>query len=1030
MSSSRVAPISLAPTSRARRAWCSAPSCAIAEVAAASLRVLALCAGLTLATGTAAHPAAAARPFHDPVDQVNPFIGTGGHGHTFPGATLPFGMVQLSPDTRLTGWDGCSGYHDSDRRVFGFSHTHLSGTGVSDYGDILVLPATGPIRWKSGYAPEDSATGYGSFFTKASEQASPGYYAVTLDDYGVRAELTTTLRAGLHRYTFTRGGPAHLLVDLTHRDEVLESNLKTVNDHEIEGLRRSRAWAQNQRVYFVLRTSKPFRPLLAVGDTVRDELTAAAGKNIKAALRFDSRPGEVVEVKVGISAVDIEGARRNLDEELPGWDFDRTHGAARAAWRKQLNTIEIDGGTPDQRTIFYTALYHTMIQPNTWSDVDHRFRGRDDRVHTADGYTRYTVFSLWDTFRAAHPLYTILEPERTVDFIRTFLAQYQESGRLPVWELAGNETDCMIGYHAVSVIADAYMKGIRGFDEKLALEAMKAAAEQQTPGLEAYRRFGYIPSDVEAESVSKTLEYAYDDWCIGEMSKAIDGYPGIGARSDHWIHLLDPATGFMRPRKNGAWLSPFRPTEVDFNFTEANSWQYTFFVPQDVAGQARRMGGPARFAARLDSLFGTAERTTGRDQADITGLIGQYAHGNEPSHHMAYLYALVDRPWQTQRRVRQIMDELYAARPDGLAGNEDCGQMSAWFVMSALGFYSVCPGRSDYVVGTPLFPRATLRFGNRRELVIETQQGGPGRPYIDSAWWNGRPLRRSLIGHQEIRGGGRLIFQMSDEPAPTRVMDPVPYTGRFDPLIAAPYVAAGQSPFHERTTIRLAAPDSTSRIGYSLDGSDPGTNHPTFYEKPIEIDRTTTLRFVAVRYVKSSSAGPLKPSGASPIQQATFHRIPGHRKIVSLSPTHRQYTAGGNDAFIDGIRGGNDFRLGTWLGFYGIDMDGVVDLGEELTLRHLAVGFLQDQNSWIFMPRAVNFDTSLDGVTWQAAGSTANDVDEHADGVVLKDFSVSLAAPRQARFVRTHATAPIMCPEWHKGAGNRSFIFADELVTE
>lgn len=1027
MSSSRVAPISLAPTSRARRAWCSALSCAIAEVAAASLRVTALLAAFVLAdAATPPRPAHAARSIHDPVDQVNPFIGTGGHGHTFPGATLPFGMVQLSPDTRLTGWDGCSGYHDSDRRVFGFSHTHLSGTGVSDYGDILVLPATGPIRWKSGYAPADSATGYGSFFQKSNEKASPGYYAVTLDDYGVRAELTATLRAGLHRYRFTNGDPAHLLVDLTHRDEVMESTLRVVNDHEIEGLRRSRAWAQNQRVYFVLRTSKPFRPLLAVGDTVHDELTAAAGKNVKAALRFDTRPGEVVMVKVGISAVDIEGARRNLDEELSGWDFRRTHEAARAAWRKQLNKIEIVGGTPDQRTIFYTALYHTMIQPNTWSDVDHRFRGRDDQVHTADGYTRYTVFSLWDTFRAAHPLYTILEPERTVDFIKTFLAQYQESGRLPVWELAGTETDCMIGYHAVSVIADAYMKGIRGFDVPLALEAMKAAAERQTPGLDAYRRFGYIPSDVEAESVSKTLEYAYDDWCIAGMASApkiLSESVEIYRRSYNWQNLLDPATRFMRAKKNSQWTRPFNPREVDFNFTEANSWQYSFFVPHNPLGP----GGRSWLIDKLDSLFTAPAQTTGREQADITGLIGQYAHGNEPSHHIAYLYDFAGEPWKAQQRVRQILDTFYTNRPDGLIGNEDCGQMSAWYVLSALGIYSACPGNPWYVIGAPLFPRATLKLDNGKSFVIRTKGGGAGRPYVQSATFGAGRFNQLWLGHADITAGGALEFRMG-----ASANENWGFTDRWGgerqfpgdllgtDLLATrvPWVMSGESPFHDRT--RVALSDSGS-IRYTLDGTEPSMGS-ALYSQPIELTSTTTVRFrtADAKYgVKSF-----------PVQSATFHRIPGHRKVVSLSPTHRQYTAGGNDAFIDGIRGGNDFRLGTWLGFYGIDMDGVVDLGEELTLRHLAVGFLQDQNSWIFMPRAVSFDTSLDGVTWQAAGSVANDVDEHADGVVLKDFGVTLPAPRQARFVRAHATAPIMCPEWHKGAGNRSFIFADELITE
>ena len=691
-------------------------------------RCLALSILVVLAFTAAASAAAGAS---DPVDCVDPMIGTGGHGHTFPGPALPFGMVQLSPDTRLTGWDGCSGYHDSDRRVFGFSHTHLSGTGVSDYGDILLLPATGKIRWISGYAPEDSARGYGSRFRKADERASAGYYAVHLDDYGVTAELTATLRAGMHRYTFERGGPAHILLDLSHRDEVIESSLRVVGPQEIEGFRRSRAWARNQRVYFVARFSRPVDALIAVDDRPREGLTFAEGTNVKAALRFTAKRGEAVLVKVGISAVDIDGARRNLDEEIPGWGFEAVHQAARLAWEEALGRITVRGGTLEQETAFYTALYHALLQPNTWSDTDGRYRGRDDAIHMAEGRTQYTVFSLWDTFRAAHPLYTILEPARTTDFIETFLAQRREGGRLPVWELAANETDCMIGYHAVSVIADAYAKGIRGFDAEAAFEAMRASAEEDARGLAAYRKYGYIPADKESESVSKTLEYAYDDWCIARMAEALGNEferAKFDRRAASWRSLLDPATGFMRPKRNAAWLAPFRPTEVDFNFTEANSWQYTFFVPQDISGEMEALGGPAAYAAKLDSLFAASPQTTGREQSDITGLIGQYAHGNEPSHHMAYLYAYAGQPWKTQERVREIMDTMYAARPDGLIGNEDCGQMSAWYVLSALGFYSVCPGRAGVHDRHAALPRRRPSSTQRCRVHHRSRRRGAWTP--------------------------------------------------------------------------------------------------------------------------------------------------------------------------------------------------------------------------------------------------------------------------------------------------------------
>jgi predicted alpha-1,2-mannosidase len=959
----------------------------------------------------------------DPLRYVDPFIGTGGHGHTYPGASLPFGMVQLSPDTRLDGWDGCAGYHYSDDRIFGFSHTHLSGTGVSDYGDILLLPATGDIRWQSGYGRKPGE-GYGSRFRKATEKATPGYYAVQLDDYGTKAELTTTLRAGIHRYTFPRSDSAYVLIDLKHRDEVIESSLHVVNDTEVEGLRRSKAWATDQRIYFVARFSKPFSALVAVDDVPHDGLREAEGKNLKAALRFRTRAGERVLVKVGISAVSVEGARRNLETEIPGWDFDAVHRAARQAWRQALAHIEIGGGTPEQRTVFYTALYHALLQPNTFTDVDGQYRGRDGQVHRADGWTQYSVFSLWDTFRAAHPLYTILEPARTVEFVRTFLAQYAEGGLLPVWELAGNETNCMIGYHAVSVIADAYAKGIRGFDAERALAAMKASAMQERGGLPAYRRFGYIPGDRESESVSKTLEYAYDDWCIAQMAGAL-GHESDAAdflrRAQSWKNLLDPATHFMRPKLRARFKTPFDPTEVDFHFTEANSWQYSFFVPQDIKGEIASMGGAPAFAAKLDSLFTAPSKTSGREQADITGLVGQYAHGNEPSHHMAYLYVHAGQPWKTQARVRQLLDTMYAARPDGLAGNEDCGQMSAWYVLSALGFYSVTPGQDTYVIGTPLFERAAIHLANGRSFRITAQGAGLHSPYIQSARLNGQPFDRAFLHHAEILAGGDLVFRMGSEPNRKWGVGagnvPVSRIGT-DPILPVPYVAAGVTPFRDSTRVVLASPDAGASIRYTIDGSDP-TEASSLYSSSLDLRPAATLRFFAT----------IPGHAPTPVQEATFRKIEGHRRITLAFPPHHQYTAGGNDALIDGERGSDDFRLGDWQGFYGVDLEAVLDLGEEVEIHRLAVGFLQDQNSWIFMPLSVAFETSRDGATYEVVGEVDNDVDPRADGAVRKDFGLSFPA-RRARWVHVRAKAPVMCPDWHKGAGNRSFIFADEILVE
>jgi len=746
----------------------------------------------------------------DPLRDVDPFIGTGGHGHTFPGPSMPFGMVQLGPDTRLEGWDGCSGYHFDDDRIFGFSHTHLSGTGVGDYCDILLLPGTGRVQWRSSWG-RDAGMGYGSRFRKSTERASPGFYGVRLDDYGTTVELTVTPRAGMHRYTFPRGEDAWVLIDLAHRDEVLESSLRVVGDREVEGFRRSRGWATDQWVYFVARFSAPFAPVVAVDDSARAGARQATGRNVKAALQF-SQAGTPLLVKVGISAVDIDGARRNLDAEIHDWDFDAVHEKARRTWREALARIDIAGADRARRTVFYTALYHTLLQPNLYTDADGRYRGRDGQVHHTDGWTQYTVFSLWDTFRAAHPLYTILEPARTADFVRTFLAQAREGGLLPVWELAGNETNCMIGYHAVSVIADAWAKGIRDFDATRALDAMIASAMQDGRGLAPYRELGYVPGDQESESVSKTLEYAYDDWCIAEMARALGrdaDHATFLRRSQAWKNVFDPVTRLMRPKLGARFKTPFDPTEVDFHFTEANSWQYSFFVPHDVDGHIERMGGADAFVAQLDSLFGARPRTTGRDQADITGLIGQYAHGNEPSHHMAYLYSFAGQPWKTQARVRQILDSLYVASPDGLSGNEDCGQMSAWYVLGAMGFYSVTPGQDTYVIGTPLFDRATLRLPNGRRFTVSARGGSRTRPYIQSATLNGKPLLRSYLHHDEIAAGGELAFVLGPEPNRAWGSDAVarpPSRLRGEAITPVPYVASGQPTFRGHTEVTLASP--------------------------------------------------------------------------------------------------------------------------------------------------------------------------------------------------------------------------------
>jgi predicted alpha-1,2-mannosidase len=951
---------------------------------------------------------------------VDPFIGTGGHGHTYPGASMPFGMVQLSPDTRLTGWDGASGYHFSDEIIYGFSHTHLSGTGVSDYADVLLMPTVGPVRLNNG---ADEAPGYRSRFRHSREMAEPGYYAVELDDYRIDVELTATRRAGFHRYVFPRNENASVILDLVHRDPIIDSGVAITGDREIAGFRRSSSWARDQHVYFVARFSKPFRDFgVEVDGAIHTALRDTTGTRLKAYVSFATSRDEEVLVKVGISAVSIEGARRNLEAEIPHWDFQRTRAEARQAWNAELSRIEVEGGSRAQRTIFYTALYHTLLNPNLYQDVDGRYRGRDLQVHQADGFENHTVFSLWDTYRATHPLFTLIQQQRTVDFINTFLAQYEQDGLLPVWELAANETGTMIGYHAVPVIADAWLKGIRGYDIAKAFDAMVASAEDDQEGLGPYREFGYIPATEEGESVSKTLEYAYDDWCIAQVARDLGKaaeYERYIRRAQYWKNMLDPQTGFMRARINGSWLDPFDPREVNFHYTEANSWQYSFYVPQDVEGLIERLGGNQAFVEKLDALFDEDPNMTGRRQADITGLIGQYAHGNEPSHHMAYLYSYAGRPWKSQQRVRQILDTMYTMMPDGLSGNEDCGQMSAWYVLSALGFYPVCPGRPEYIIGSPIFPRATIHLENGRDFVIRAKNASSRRPYIKWARLNEETYHSSFLSHETIMQGGEIVLRMQGSPNEEWGADEdgAPRSSIDDhPIVSVPYLTSGERTFRDSTVVALTAPAEDASIFYTLEGEGP-TIQLERYERPLTIRGTTTLRAVAVREGMPSSH----------MIEAHFHELPEGVTIRLNNRYSRQYPAGGDMALIDRIRGPENFRTGSWQGYYGVDLDAVVDLGSVGRINELTTGFLQDVGSWIFMPSEVEYAVSADGDSFQVVGTVENDIPEQLRGAVLKDFALRFPASA-ARFVRVRAKNRGVCPPWHPGAGNPAWIFADEIV--
>jgi predicted alpha-1,2-mannosidase len=762
--------------------------------AARRLRPLPLLCALaaTLASGAGA----AGSPGQDAWAAVDPFIGTGGDGHTFPGAVVPFGMIQLSPDTQIRerkdayGW--AAGYRYEDHTIVGFSHTHFSGTGHSDLGDVLLMPIAGEVKLERG-TPAQPGSGYASRFSHTSEVAEPGYYAVTLEDYAVRAELTAGARVGMHRYRFPADRPAHVLIDLRtslydYPGKVLWSRLRLRRDGSVTGFRETRGWAPGRQLYFALRFSRPisahefhdtetdvpYKGFPPPGARQPRERAQLEGRQLIGAFDFADARGQVLLVKVAISSVSEENALANLEAGAPGWDFDALRAASRAAWQRSLGVFEIEADEPARRS-FFTALYHALMAPSLFMDVDGRFRGPDNAVHQAHGFTNYSTFSLWDTYRALHPLLTLIEPPaRTNDIVHSLVAAQQVSpyGMLPVWAFQGQETWCMIGYHAVAVIADAYLKGIRGYDAPAALRAMVATATYGPyAGLGPYMQLGYVPIDEEGEAASKTLEYAFDDWSIARMAQAM-GRQELAAqffkRAANWRNAYDPASGFMRARKrDGSFRTPFDPAASGYgsDYTEGNAWQYSWYVPQDVAGLVRAHGGADKLFAQLDQVFDAKiDPQVFAHMEDITGLIGWYAHGNEPSHHIAYLYAAAGAPWRTQARLGTIMSSQYAPRPDGLVGNDDLGQMSAWFIFTALGFYPVTPASNEYIIGRPFLKRATLHLPNGRHFTVIANAADEAHPYVAGVTLNGQPLARAFLRHEEITAGGELIFTMQAQP--------------------------------------------------------------------------------------------------------------------------------------------------------------------------------------------------------------------------------------------------------------------------
>ena len=724
----------------------------------------------------------------DYTSMVDPFIGTGGHGHTFPGPVVPNGMIQPSPDTRIDGWDACSGYYYEDSSINGFSHTHVSGTGCADYGDILIMPTVGEQDYKNQDLISQSLP-YASSFSHENEVAVPGYYSVFLDRYSVKAELSSTKRAAIHRYTFPQSDNSGFIVDMDYsiqRQRNMDMNIDVLSDTEICGYKTTKYWAFDQQIAFYAKFSKPF-----TYEIYTDTMTVNNGKKLplyKALLKFETAKDEQILVKVGVSAVDVEGARKNVEAEIPEWDFEKVRTDAHNEWNKYLSKIDIKTADAKNKEIFYTALYHTAISPNLFTDVDGRYLGMDLEVHQGNvDKPVYTIFSLWDTFRALHPLLSIIDPKLNNDFITSLLLKHKEGGVFPMWDLASNYTGTMIGYHAVSLIADAYTKGNADFDLKEAYEACLRAAEYDTTGIKCpaavlphlmpkakyYKNtLGYVPCDKDNESVAKALEYAYNDYCISILAEANNDMENAEKYKDYskaYQKYFDKSTRFMRGLDSkGKWRTPFNPRSSNHrndDYCEGTAWQWAWFVPHDVDGLIELMGGKTQFIEKLDSLF-TADSSLEGDlvSADITGLIGQYAHGNEPSHHIIHLYNYADQPWKTQELVDSVFHSQYFNAPDGLSGNEDCGQMSAWYIMNSIGFYQVCPGKPVYSIGRPLFDEVTVNLPDNKQFIVKTVNNSRENKYIEKAVLNGVPLEKPFINHEDIKNGGVLEFTMTSQP--------------------------------------------------------------------------------------------------------------------------------------------------------------------------------------------------------------------------------------------------------------------------
>ena len=947
---------------------------------------------------------------------VDPFIGTGGQGWSegrcFPGPTLPYGMVQLAPENRD---DSHTGYYRyNSKTIKGFSHTHLSGGGVSEAADITCAPTVGKPYFTPGVNDDDKAS-YRSAYKKDTEYARPGYYSVFLDDYQIKAELTATMRTGMHRYTFPETAEANIILDLHYgvRGEwVIDSWLKVIDDRTIGGFRQSHRLADDQHQFFVARFSQPFDSVAIVRDSVVTwHATEAQGFSLQAITRFNTTDDKEILVKVGLSSASMEGAMANLKSENPGWNFDKIARKAEETWDKELAKVEIEDGNDENKTIFYTGLYHSFLGPTVYSDVDGSYRGHDKQVHKVEEGDHYTLFSLWDTYRALHPLMTILQTRRTNDVINSFLRIYDQHGRLPVWDVYASETGFMIGYHAVSVMADAYAKGIRGFDLNKALEASRTMAEGRDLNVDYHTTLGYIPYNTTRWCVSKTLEYAYDDYCIALLADAAGDKATYGnyiKRAQFYKNIFDHSTGFFVGRHtSGKFKENFNPNGWYIDYCEAGAYQYKFYVPQDMTNMIGLFGGNESFVAALDTLFAR----------------GQYAHDNEPSHHMPFLYNYAGAAWKTQERVRNILDRYYDTTPEGLCGNDDVGQMSAWYVLGALGLYQVCPGVPDYALTSPLFDKAVLNLENGNKFTIRTVNNSPENVYIRNATLNGQPYGKSYLTHEDIVRGGEIVLELSDTPDKSWAAGAgqSPVTHIRETAAATPIVITDKDVIGPRKITIESEPDAT--VYYTTDGSEP-TVASTRYSGPFELKASARIKALATVPGLEDSYVSVTPVTVKDSKYPT---------IVSNAPIHHYEPSApeGATALIDGLSGTSyDGVSGYWLFFEGKNpLDVVIDLGEVKPIKSISANFLLAARSSVFGPSKVEYMVSSDNKDFKTVGEYSYKHSQSADYMnSIKTYTANLT-DTEARYIKVVAVGTGKCPPWHMGWAN-CCMCVDEITIE